>query len=118
MRDAELSLTKPVVTTALEEIALDDLLHVGGVQGEEKRRRAVVFYLDKGVGGVASLLWWLHAWEFIGLDRAEEGFDIVMMAHPEAVPNIPAQCAEVGRDFVPKYGQPGECLYKPYIGQY
>jgi len=114
MRDTELSLTKPTVDKALEEIAQDDLLHVGGFKGE--RRRGVVFYLDRGEAGMASLLWWLQAWEFIGLNTAEEGFDIVIMAHPEAARNIPDQCEEIDENFVPSYGEAGQCVYKPYIG--
>ena len=115
MRDTELSLTKPTVDKALEEIAQDDLLHVGGFKGE--RRRGVVFYLDRGEAGMASLLWWLQAWEFIGLNTAEEGFDIVIMAHPEAARNIPDQCEEIDENFVPSYGEAGQCVYKPYIGR-
>ena len=55
MRTAEMSTTKVAVTEALEKIALDDLLHVGGFKGGA--RRAVGFYLDRGTGGsLASLL--------------------------------------------------------------
>ena len=115
MRRAELSSTMIYVTEALEEVALDDLLHAGGYRGE--KRRAVVFYLDRGTSGFASLLWWIQAWEFIGLNDKEEGFDIVIMAHPEAVPNIPTKCSEIGKDFVPSYGEAGQCIYKPYIGK-
>ena len=116
MRDKELSFTKPTVMKALEEIAQDDLLYIRGFKGE--RRRGVVFYLDRGEAGLASLLWWLQAWEFIGLNTAEEGFDIIIMAHPEAVRNIPDKCAEIDQNFVPKYGGDGECVYKPYIGRW
>ena len=115
MRAAELSSTKISVTAALEEIALDDLLHAGGYRGE--KRRAVVFYLDRGTSGLASLLWWIQAWEFIGLSDKEEEFDIVIMVHPEAVPNIPTKCSEISKDFVPSYGEAGQCIYKPYIGR-
>ena len=110
-----MSTTKIAVTEALEKIALDNLLHVGGFKGD--KRRAVVFYLDRGTGGMASLLWWMQAWKFIGLNRMEEGFDIVIMAHPEAVKIIPDECSEIGEDFLPKYGEAGECIYKPYIGK-
>ena len=115
MRTAEMSTTKIAVTEALEKIALDDLLHVGGFKGGA--RRAVVFYLDRGTGGMASLLWWIQALKFIGLNRMEEGFDIVIMAHPEAVKIIPEECEEISQDFAPKYGEAGECIYKPYIGK-
>ena len=108
-----MSTTKIAVTEALEKIALDDLLHVGGFKGGA--RRAVVFYLDRGTGGMASLLWWIQAWKFIGLNRMEEGFDIVIMAHPGAVENIPEECQEIGEDFLPRYGEAGECIYKQYI---
>ena len=112
---AELSSTKISVTKALEEISLDDLLHVGGFRGE--KRRAVVFYLDRGTAGLASLHWWILAWEFIGLNDKEEGFDIVILAHPESIPEIPMKCFEIGKDFVPSYGKSGQCIYKPYIGR-
>ena len=115
LRTAELSYTKTSVTEALEEIALDDLLHAGGFRGE--KRRAVVLYLDRGTSGLASLQWWILAWEFIGLNDKEEGFDIVIMAHPEAIANIPSKCLEIGKDFVPSYGEAGQCIYKLYIGR-
>ena len=47
----------------------------------------------------------------------EGGFDIVIMAHPEAVKIIPEECTEISEDFLPKYGEAGECIYKPYIGK-
>ena len=110
-----MSSTMIYVTEALEEIALDDLLHAGGYRGE--KRRAVVFYLDRGTSGLASLLWWIQAWEFIGLTAKEEGFDIVIMAHPEAVPNIPTKCSEIDKDFVASFGEAGQCIFKPYMGR-
>ena len=91
------------------------MMDVGGWRGE--RRRAAVFYLDRGGSAVASVKWWIYTWRFIGLDVSEEAFDIVIMAHPQAVKNIPEECKEVGEDYVPSYGQPGECLYKVYVGK-
>ena len=115
IRNGQLSSSKVLVTKALEEIDQDDLMHVGGFKGE--RRRAAVFYLDKGRGAIASVKWWIHTWRFIGLNVTEEAFDIVIMAHPLAVRNIPKDCKEVGEDYVPNYGQPGECIYKVYVGK-
>jgi hypothetical protein len=115
IRNNQLSSNKVVVTKALEEIDQDDLLHMGGFRGE--RRRAAVFYMDWGKGAIANIKWWIYTWRFIGLNISEEAFDIVIMAHPEAVRNIPEDCKEVEEDFIPNYGQPGECVYKVYVGK-
>ena len=115
IRNDQLHKNKVILTKVLEEIDENDIMHVGGFRGE--RRRAAVFYLDRGVGAIASVKWWIHTWQFIGLNVSEEAFDIVIMAHPQAVKNIPEECKEVGEDFVPSYGQPGECLYKVYVGK-
>jgi len=114
MRTSQLSEYKVLVTRALKEIDEDDLLHMGGFRGE--KRRAAVFYMDKGRGAIPSIKWWLYAWQFIGLNSSEEAFDIVVMVHPESVKNIPDTCREVEDGFIPSYGKPGECLYKVYVG--
>ena len=115
MRTSQLSEYKVLVTRALKEIDEDDLLHMGGFRGE--KRRAAVFYMDKGRGAIPSIKWWLYAWQFIGLNSSEEAFDIVVMVHPESVKNIPDTCREVEDGFIPSYGKPGECLYKVYVGE-
>ena len=115
IRNKQLSINKIVVTKTLEEIDQEDFTNVEGVKG--KRRRAAVFYLDKGVEAIASVMWWIYTWRFIGLNASEEAFDIVIMAHPEAIRNIPEDCKEVKKDYVPNYGKPGECLYREYIGK-
>ena len=115
MRTKQLEEYRVLVTRALGEIEQDDMLHMGGFRGH--RRRAAVFYMDKGKGAIPSIKWWLYAWQFIGLNSSEEAFDIVIMAHPEAVRNIPAECREVEEDFTPHHGQAGECLYRVYVGE-
>ena len=115
MRNTQLSSYKVLVTKALTEIDEDDMIHLGGFRG--KRRRAAVFYMDRGKGAIPSIKWWLYTWKFIGLNVSEEAFDIVIMAHPEAVRNIPEECKEVEANHIPNYGQPGECLYKVYVGK-
>ena len=77
-----------------------------------------MFYVDKGMGAVAYVKWWIFAWKFFGSNSANEAFDLVMMVHPAAIEHIPLECKEVMDDFNPKYGQEGECLYRPYIGKH
>jgi len=116
MRNEFLKTDKVTVINALNEIDQDDLIHAGGFRGDD--RRAAVFYVDKGKGAIANVKWWIYTWKFIGLNAAGEGFDLVMMVHPLAVENLPEECKEVTEDFEPKYGQAGECLYKPYVGRF
>ena len=115
MRNESLVSNKVTVVKALAEIDEDDLIHVRGFKGE--KRRAAVFYVDKGKGAISYVRWWVYSWRFIGLDTAEEAFDLVMMVHPLAIENLPEDCKEVTEGFHPNYGNPGECLYKPYIGE-
>ena len=116
MRNEFLVENKVTVMKALAEIDEDDLIHVGGFKGED--RRAAVFYVDKGKGAIANVNWWIYSWKFIGLNVAKEAFDLVMMVHPAAVQNLPPECKEVTEGFHPNFGQAGECLYKPYIGKF
>ena len=96
---------------------LDNLLHQHyRLEEGGRRRRAAVFYLDKGSSGLAMLRWWLAAWRLIGLDRAEEGFDLVFMTHPANVANLPSDCHLVTDSFSLNYTAPGQCLYRPYLG--
>ena len=82
MREAFLAAERPGVRRAVEEVELDNLLHQHDrLEEGGRRRRAAVFYLDKVSSGLAMLRWWLAAWRLIGLDRAEEGFDLVFMTH-------------------------------------
>ena len=115
MRNESLVVNKKTVVKALGEIDEDDLIHARGFRGE--KRRAAVFYVDKGKGGIAYVRWWIYSWRFIGLDTAIEAFDLIFMIHPAAIENLPEECQEVTEVFHPKYGQAGECLYKPYIGE-
>jgi len=105
---------KVTVVKALAEIDEDDLIHARGFKGE--KRRAAVFYVDKGKGGIANVRWWIYSWRFIGLNTAEEAFDLILMIHPAAIENLPKECEEVTEVFHPMYGQAGQCFYKPYIG--
>ena len=60
--------------------------------------------------------WWLAAWRLIGLDSAEERFDLVFMTHPANVANLPSDCHLVTESFSLNYTVPGQCLYRPYLG--
>ena len=109
-----LSAGKVIARKAIEEIDMDDLIQSGGFQGGE--RRAAVFYVDQGQGAMANVNWWIYTWKFIGLNAAEEAFDLVMMIHPRAIENLPTECKEV-TEFHPNLGESGECLYKSYVGR-
>ena len=117
MREAFLAAERPGVRRAVEEVELDNLLHQHDrLEEGGRRRRAAVFYLDKVSSGLAMLRWWLAAWRLIGLDRAEEGFDLVFMTHPANVANLPSDCHLVTDSFSLNYTAPGQCLYRPYLG--
>ena len=80
-----------------------------------RRRRAAVFYLDRG-GGLEMVRWWLHTWRFLGLDTAAQAMDLVLLTHPAAVAELPAECGLVEEGFSLNYSLAGRCLYKPYLG--
>ena len=44
-------------------------------ESSDRRRRAAVFYVDRGESVLACVRWWLYTWSFIGLDTADQ-------AHP------------------------------------
>ena len=118
MREAFLAVERPAVRRAVEEVDMDNLLHQYDKVGEKKgrtRRRAAVFYLDIGMD-LAMVRWWLAGWRFIGLDKPEEGFDLVLMTHPASVEKLPSDCQLVTESFTINYTSPGQCLYKPYLG--
>ena len=91
------------VRKAVKEIEADDLLHQHDnktvTTGQRGRRRAAVFYVDRGAGGLAHVNWWLYTWRFLGLARAEQGLDLVMMTHPATVARMPPECVRVEEDF-------------------
>ena len=103
------------VKKALAEIDEDDIMNRGGFKGG--KRRAAVFYVDRGKGAITNVRWWIYTWKFVGLNAAEEEFDLILMVHPEAIENLPEECKEVSEKFEPSYGKEGECLYKPYLGR-
>ena len=114
MRNEMLVAGKAIAVKALEEIDNDNLMQVSEFKGGG--RRAAVFYVDQGKKAMENVNWWIYTWKFIGLNGAEEAFDLVMMIHPLAIENLPKECREISEDFHPKFGEEGECLYKPYIG--
>jgi len=116
MRDEVMNVERKVVTKALEEIDMDMALHAFDKTDDLRRRRAAVFYVDKGVNGISMVKWWIFTWRFIGLDAADQGFDLVMMTHPAAVDKLPSDCVPVGDNFQINFTSPGQCLYKPYLG--
>ena len=103
----------------LQTIQEDDLLHSWQTEANmtgRDRRRAAVFYADHVVGVMAFVNWWIFTWRFLGLDSAEEGFDLVFMTHPANVANLPSDCHPVTDSFTVNYTAPGQCLYRPYLG--
>jgi hypothetical protein len=115
MRNELLTVGKVIASKAIEEIDMDNQIQAEGFKGDN--RRAAVFYVDQGQGAMANVNWWVYTWKFIGLNAAEEAFDLVMMIHPRAIENLPTECKEVTTAFHPNFGEAGECLYKPYVGK-
>ena len=105
-----------MVMRALEEVDLDTALHQFDKKSEADRRRAAVFYVDKGNSGITMLNWWIFTWRFIGLDKPDQGFDLIMMTHPAMVKQLPDDCVLVTDEFKISYNSSGQCLYKPYLG--
>ena len=99
MREAFMEAERPGVRKVVEEIDMDNLLHEHDKPDLSKRRRAVVFYLDQGSSVVAMVKWWLYAWRFIGLDSAEQRFDLVLMTHPATVEKLPQDCELVTESY-------------------
>ena len=96
LRSTELLEYRKIVTKTLTDIADTEVENLGVAnQGE---RRAVVFYVDKKQA-ISYLKWWLRAWRFIGLDHARESFDIIVMAEPDIVADLPIDCQEYTRQF-------------------
>ena len=76
MRTEVMKREKVVVAKTLEEIDMDIALHEFDKTNNDNRRRAAVFYVDKGEGGLKMIKWWIYTWKFIGLDAAEQGYHI------------------------------------------
>ena len=82
--DKEAALARQVV----QEVDTDTMLHKYDKVGilhilhaayntlqevsSEKRRRAAVFYVDRGESVLACVRWWLYTWTFIGLNSADQ----------------------------------------------
>ncbi|XP_023336579.1 uncharacterized protein LOC111707669 isoform X2 [Eurytemora carolleeae] len=81
----------------------------------KEKRRAAVFYLDKGTGPLAFVNWWLLAWKLLGLNSKKERFDIVLFTHPDSIPHLPKECKEY-RDNVKDLKGVGKCLFVPLYG--
>ena len=116
IRSQVLGQERRLVSRALQEVDQDLALHEYDQQDPARRRRAAVFYLDRGSGGLDMVRWWIYTWRFIGLDTAEQGFDLVMLTHPASVAKLPAECSLVEEGFRLNYTAAGRCLYKPYLG--
>ena len=87
------------VKNAVKEIDIDDMLHEFDKKDPDKRRRAAVFYVDKGDKGLDMVRWWIYTWRFIGLDSVDQGFDLVMLTHPAAVSKLPGGCVLVSENY-------------------
>ena len=104
------------VKKVVEEVDFDDLLHEFDKKDPDKRRRAAVFYVDKGDEFLEMVKWWIYTWRFIGLDSVDQGFDLVMFTHPKHVSKLPRDCVLVAENYRINVTSPGQCLYKPYLG--
>ena len=81
-RDLRLNIMRSALVEAkkvVEEVDFDDLLHEFDEKDPDKRRRAAVFYVDKGDEFLEMVKWWIYTWRFIGLDSVDQGFDLVML---------------------------------------
>jgi len=116
LRKSYLDSERPNVKKAVEEVDIDNLLHEFDKKDPAKRRRAAVFYVDKGKSGINMVHWWLFTWKFIGLNSASQAFDLVMLTHPAAVSKLPDECILVEDSFKIDFTSKGKCLYKPYLG--
>ena len=103
------------MSRVLQHVAEEEQLHAHDTLDPARRRRAAVFYLDRG-GGLEMVRWWLHTWRFLGLDTAAQAMDLVLLTHPAAVAELPAECGLVEEGFSLNYTAAGRCLYKPYLG--
>ena len=103
------------MSRVLQHVAEEEQLHAHDTLAAGRRRRAAVFYLDRG-GGLEMVRWWLHTWRFLGLDTAAQAMDLVLLTHPAAVAELPAECGLVEEGFRLNYSLAGRCLYKPYLG--
>ena len=104
------------MSRVLQHVAEEELLHAHDTQEAARRRRAAVFYLDRGRGGLEMVRWWLYTWRSLGLDTAAQAMDLVLLTHPAAVAELPAECSLVEEGFRLNYSAAGRCLYKPYLG--
>ena len=76
------------------------------------KRRAIVFYIDKGSGFLIYLKWWIFAWKKIELNSEKEAFDIILFTHPLMVGLLPTECQLIPSDFDPEERSEGRCLYR------
>jgi len=116
MRNSFIEAETEGVKKIVKDIDIDNLLHEFDTVDINKRRRAAVFYVDKGTSGIEQVNWWVYTWRFIGLDTVDQGFDLVMLTHPAAVDKLPSDCVPVEDNFKINFTSPGLCLYKPYLG--
>ena len=116
MRNKFLESERGAVLEAVREVDIDTMLHEYDTVDTDHRRRAAVFYVDKGSSAMSQVNWWVYTWRFIGLNTQRQGFDLVMMTHPAAVSKLPKDCVLVTDDFKISHNSSGQCLYKPYLG--
>lgn len=76
-RARQVASAQPGLQTALAELKHETLLH-SALPPAGRGRRAAVFYLDRGLAGLAMVRWWLHTWRLIGLHTEAEQFDLVL----------------------------------------
>ena len=87
MRKSFIEAEKDGVKKMVKEIDIDNLLHEFDKMDVNKRRRAAVFYVDKGSSGIEQVNWWVYTWRFIGrvyifvLNIFETLFDISRPGH-------------------------------------
>ena len=113
LRARELVEYRKVVTDTLKEISDNEVASLG--VPSQGQRRAAVFYVDSKQA-VQYLVWWIYAWKFIGLNKEEEAFDIVVMVSPDTVDELPGDCKEYTEDMNTQAPGIGKCIFKQFIG--
>ena len=66
MRNSFIEAETDGVKKIVKDIDIDNLLHEFDTVDVNKRRRAAVFYVDKGTSGIEQVNWWVYTWRFIG----------------------------------------------------
>ena len=110
-RDRELKESLEKVREVLEEI--QEMNRTGELMKISGMRRAIVFYLDHDKNSKLMLTWWIYAWRLLGLDSAEQAFDIILFVNPNTkFHTLGFNCSLIDDDeFDPESEGAGGCYY-------